>query len=49
MAKMKVEFLQHYKAKHGHTLKDRLVAQLPDYAAWAARLAPVLNLRNRIP
>ncbi|MDP2985678.1 FAD-binding and (Fe-S)-binding domain-containing protein, partial [Hydrogenophaga sp.] len=33
MAKMKVEFLQHYKAKHGHTLKDRLVAQLPDYAA----------------
>ena len=49
MAKMKVEFLQHYKAKHGHTLKDRLVAQLPDYAAWAARLAPVLNLRNRVP
>lgn len=49
MAKMKVEFLQHYKAKHGHTLKDRMVAQLPDYAAWAARLAPVLNLRNRIP
>ncbi len=49
MAKMKVEFLQHYKAKHGHTLKDRLVAQLPDYASWAARLAPVLNLRNRLP
>jgi Fe-S oxidoreductase len=49
MAKMKVEFLQHYKAKHGHTLKDRLVAQLPDYARMAARLAPLLNLRNRIP
>jgi Fe-S oxidoreductase len=49
MAKMKVEFLQHYKARHGHTLKDRLVAQLPDYAAWAARLAPLLNLRNRVP
>jgi Fe-S oxidoreductase len=49
MAKMKVEFLQHYKAKHGHTLKDRLVAELPDYAVWAARLAPLVNLRNRIP
>ena len=49
MAKMKVEFLQHYKAKHGHTLQDKMVAHLPDYAAWAARLAPLLNLRNRIP
>jgi FAD/FMN-containing dehydrogenase/Fe-S oxidoreductase len=49
MAKMKVEFLQHYKAQHGHTLQDKLVAYLPEYAAWAARLAPVLNLRNRMP
>jgi FAD/FMN-containing dehydrogenase/Fe-S oxidoreductase len=49
MAKMKVEFLQHYKAKHGHTLQDKLVAHLPEYARWAARLAPVLNLRNRMP
>jgi Fe-S oxidoreductase len=46
---MKVEFLQHYKAKHGHTLQDKMVAYLPEYAAWAARLAPVLNLRNRMP
>jgi Fe-S oxidoreductase len=49
MAKMKVEFLQHYKAKHGHTMQDKMVAHLPEYAAWAARLAPVLNLRNRMP
>ena len=49
MAKMKVEFLHHYKAKHGYTLKDRLVAHLPDYAPWASRLAPLLNLRDRIP
>jgi FAD/FMN-containing dehydrogenase/Fe-S oxidoreductase len=49
MAKMKVEFLHHYKAKHGHTLKDKLIAKLPDYAPWAARLAPVLNLRDKIP
>jgi FAD/FMN-containing dehydrogenase/Fe-S oxidoreductase len=49
MAKMKVEFLHHYKAKHGYTLKDRLVAHLPDYAHWASRLAPLLNLRDKIP
>jgi FAD/FMN-containing dehydrogenase/ferredoxin len=49
MARMKVEFLHHYKQKHGHTLKDRLVARLPDYAHWASRLAPLLNLRNRLP
>ncbi|MBU0589867.1 MAG: FAD-binding protein [Gammaproteobacteria bacterium] len=49
MAKLKVEFLQHYKARHGHTIKDRLVGQLPDYAHLAARVAPLLNLRNRVP
>ncbi len=49
MAKMKVEFLHHYKARHGYTLKDKLVAHLPDYAPWASRLAPLLNLRDRIP
>jgi len=49
MAKMKVEFLHHYKAKHGYTLKDKLVARLPDYARWASRFAPLLNLRDKIP
>jgi FAD/FMN-containing dehydrogenase/Fe-S oxidoreductase len=49
MARMKVEFLHHYKHKHGHSLKDKLVARLPDYAHWASRLAPLLNLRNRLP
>ncbi len=49
MAKMKVEFLHHYKTKNGYTLKDKLIAQLPDYAHWGARFAPVLNLRDRIP
>ncbi len=49
MAKLKIEFLQHYKARHGHTLKDKLVARLPDYAHWASRLAPLLNLRDRLP
>ena len=49
MAKMKVEFLHHYKAKHGYTFKDKLLAYLPDYAPWASRFAPLLNLRDKIP
>ena len=49
MAKMKVEFLAHYTARHGHTLKDRLVGHLPAYAATASRVPWLLNLRNRIP
>ena len=49
MAKMKVEFLHHYKAQHGFTLKDKLVAHLPRYAAWASRLAPLMNLRDKVP
>ncbi len=49
MAKMKIEFLAHYKARHGYTFKDRLVACLPDYAASASRVPWLLNLRNRVP
>ena len=52
MARMKIEFLHHYKARHGHTLKDRLVARLPDYAHLATRVpgvAGLLNLRNQWP
>ncbi|MHB1249367.1 MAG: FAD-binding and (Fe-S)-binding domain-containing protein, partial [Polaromonas sp.] len=49
MARMKVEFLHHYKARHGYTLKDKLVARLPEYAHWASRFAPLLNLRDKIP
>jgi FAD/FMN-containing dehydrogenase/Fe-S oxidoreductase len=49
MARMKIEFLAHYKARHGHTLKDRLVAHLPDYARWASRLPWLPNLRDTLP
>ena len=49
MAKMKVEVLHHYKTKHGYTLKDKLVAYLPDYAHLASRFAPLLNLRDTVP
>ncbi len=49
MAKMKVEFLHHYKRRRGLTLKDRIVAYLPRYAQWASRVPWLLNLRNRLP
>ncbi|MCJ2014139.1 FAD-binding and (Fe-S)-binding domain-containing protein [Methylobacterium sp. J-076] len=49
MAKMKVEFLHHYHARHGLPLKDRLIGLMPHYAGVAARLAPLLNLRDRYP
>ncbi|MCJ2046453.1 FAD-binding protein [Methylobacterium sp. J-078] len=49
MAKMKIEFLHHYHARHGLPLKERLVGALPLYAGTAAWLAPLLNLRDRLP
>ena len=49
MARMKVEFLHHYKQRHGHTMRDRVVGHLPRYAQWASRLPQLANLRNRLP
>ena len=47
MARMKIEFLHRYRAKHGWRLKDRLVAGLPRMAELARRTAWLLRLRNR--
>jgi len=49
MARMKTEFLYHYNRRHGLSLRDRLIAGLPRHAPFAARLAPVLSLRDRLP
>jgi FAD/FMN-containing dehydrogenase/Fe-S oxidoreductase len=49
MAKMKIEVLSARVAKHGLTLRDRLVGYLPRYAALAAHAAPLANLRNKSP
>jgi Fe-S oxidoreductase len=49
MARMKVEVLHHYHRRQGYGLRDRLIAYLPRYAPWAARLAPLVNLRDRLP
>jgi FAD/FMN-containing dehydrogenase/Fe-S oxidoreductase len=49
MAKMKIEVLAARVAKHGLSLRDRLVGHLPHYAGPASRLAPLANWRNNSP
>ena len=49
MARMKIEFLYHYRQRHGLSPRDRLIAFLPRWAPYGAPLAPLLNLRNRLP
>ncbi len=49
MARMKIEVQSARAARHGISLRDRLVAYLPRYASSAALVAPVLNLRDRVP
>ena len=44
MAKMKIEFLHHYKQRHGFTFKDKLIANLPHYAPWVSKLGPLANM-----
>jgi FAD/FMN-containing dehydrogenase/Fe-S oxidoreductase len=48
MARMKIEFLAHYRAKHGLSARDRAIGYLPRYAAWAARVAPLANLVSSV-
>jgi FAD/FMN-containing dehydrogenase/Fe-S oxidoreductase len=49
MARMKIEVLAAANRRRGVPLRDRLVAYLPHYAPYAARLAPLLNARNAVP
>jgi FAD/FMN-containing dehydrogenase/Fe-S oxidoreductase len=49
MAKMKIEFLAHYKQRHGWTLKDKLIARLPDYARALSAVPWLANLRDTLP
>lgn len=49
MARMKVEVSAQRAKRHGITLRDRLIAYMPRYAPTARRVAPLLNLRDRIP
>jgi Fe-S oxidoreductase len=49
MARMKIEVQAARAQEHGLSLFDRLVAYLPRYAPYAARVAWLLNLRDALP
>ncbi|GAC1545372.1 MAG: FAD-binding and (Fe-S)-binding domain-containing protein [Vulcanimicrobiaceae bacterium] len=49
MARMKVEFLGAYRARHGMRLKDRVVAALPHVAYRLGPLRALANLAQRLP
>ncbi len=49
MAKLKIEVLAARTSRHGIGRRERLIASLPVLAPHAARFAPLLNLRNRMP
>ena len=49
MARMKLEATAQRKARDGFTLKDRLVAALPDIAGTLSLVPWLANLRNRSP
>ena len=44
MARMKIEFLHHYHRRRGLPLRERLVAWLPRFAPYAARLPELMNV-----
>ncbi|TAK42135.1 MAG: FAD-binding oxidoreductase [Betaproteobacteria bacterium] len=48
MARMKIEYLAQYRARHAPTPRERLIAYLPRYARLAARLAPLANLGSAL-
>ena len=49
MARMKLEALARRKARHGFSMRDRLIASLPDIARLARHVPALANLRNRSP
>src|SRR5258708_28719706 len=48
MARMKIEFLHQWHARHRISTREKLTAYLPRYAAAASRFAPLLNPRNSL-
>ncbi|CAG0967419.1 hypothetical protein BURK1_01039 [Burkholderiales bacterium] len=49
MARMKIEFRHQWRRAHGLALRDRIVATLPRWGAWASRLPWLPNLRDALP
>ena len=49
MARMKIEFNHHYTARHGLSLRQRLIVHLPRRAPALSKWRGLLNLRDRVP
>lgn len=49
MAKMKIEVLHARSKRHGVALKDRIIAEMPRWAPWAARFPAIANARDTVP
>jgi FAD/FMN-containing dehydrogenase/Fe-S oxidoreductase len=49
MARMKIEFLAQHAKRHGRSLKERLIARLPDYGHALSAIAPVANALSNLP
>lgn len=49
MAKFKIEVLAARAKKHGVRLREKLVAYLPRYAPYAAKVPWLMNLRDAVP
>jgi len=49
MAKMKLEWTAQHRARHGFSLKDRLLARLPEMVHTASRVPWLFNLRDKLP
>ena len=49
MARMKIEFLDHYHRRNGIRIREKLFAYLPRYASKLKAIAFVLNLRDQMP
>ncbi|HWE22469.1 MAG TPA: FAD-linked oxidase C-terminal domain-containing protein [Myxococcales bacterium] len=48
VARMKIEFLHQWHARHGVSRRTKLTAYLPRYAPIARGLAPLINARNSL-
>src|SRR5258706_822962 len=48
MARMKIEFLAHYRERHSPSVRERLIAYLPRYARLASRMPALANLGSRL-
>jgi FAD/FMN-containing dehydrogenase/Fe-S oxidoreductase len=49
MARMKIEFAHQWQRAHGIPFGKRMLAALPRWAPWAARLPAAANLRDTLP